>query len=294
MNSSLPPYLRLHVEDKDTPSDPIQALPGIESLAERFENVTGWTLRFHETADSYRRRMDQRGQEQLIPQGKLAIDDMSAKLPAGKSACHRVRCEELVDSINEILGQLESNRVELWKRDAELATAVPVVQPPQDDQHIASRLQTSLTAALEATGAQAAALYVLDDATSELTLRSSVGLSTTQFNHRTRPLQGALADLEALLGHAVVIEDTNLLRHWNPPEDFPAAACVPVSSATTPLGTLWVFDTECRDFSPEETNLLEIIAGRIAAELEREVALAQGSSSVELETVPVTVGIMWF
>ena len=283
MNSSLPPYLRLHVEDKDTPSDPIQALPGIESLAERFENVTGWTLRFHETADSYRRRMDQRGQEQLIPQGKLAIDDMSAKLPAGKSACHRVRCEELVDSINEILGQLESNRVELWKRDAELATAVPVVQPPQDDQHIASRLQTSLTAALEATGAQAAALYVLDDATSELTLRSSVGLSTTQFNHRTRPLQGALADLEALLGHAVVIEDTNLLRHWNPPEDFPAAACVPVSSATTPLGTLWVFDTECRDFSPEETNLLEIIAGRIAAELEREVALAQGSSSVEFE-----------
>jgi sigma-B regulation protein RsbU (phosphoserine phosphatase) len=283
VNSSLPPYLRLHVEDQDKPIDPIQALPGIESLAQRFETVTGWTLRFHETADSYRRRMDQRGHEQLFPQGKLAIDDMSAKLPAGKSACHRVRCEELVDSINELLRQLESNRTELWKRDAELATAVPVVQPAHDDQHIASRLQTSLSAALDATGAQAAALYVLDDATSELTLRSSVGLSTTQFNHRTRPLQGALADLEALLGHAVVIEDTELLRHWNPPEDFPAAACVPVSSATTPLGTLWVFDTENRDFTPEQTNLLEVIAGRIAAELEREVALAQSSSSVELE-----------
>ncbi len=144
MNSSLPPYLRLHVEDQDKPIDPIQALPGIESLAQRFETVTGWTLRFHETADSYRRRMDQRGHEQLFPQGKLAIDDMSAKLPAGKSACHRVRCEELVDSINELLRQLESNRTELWKRDAELATAVPVVQPAHDDQHIASRLQTSL------------------------------------------------------------------------------------------------------------------------------------------------------
>ena len=283
VKSSPHSFLRLHVEDQDKISDPLQSLPGLESLAQRFEDVTGWTLKFRETAESYRRRLDDRGFEESLPQGKLAIDDMSAKLPAGKSACHRVRCEELVDSINNLLGQLESSRSEIWKRDAELATAVPVVQPAEDDQHIASRLQASLNAALESTGAQAAALYVLNDATNELTLRSSVGLATHEFAGRTRPLQGAMADLEALLGHAVVIEDTELLRHWNPPEDFPSAACVPVSSATTPLGTLWVFDTENRDFSTEQTNLLEIVAGRIAAELEREVALAQGAESSEYQ-----------
>ena len=45
-----------------------------------------------------------------------------------------------------------------------------------------------------------------------------------------------MADLEALLGHAVVIEDTDVLRHWNVPEDFPAAVCVPVVDVHDPLG----------------------------------------------------------
>ena len=27
-----------------------------------------------------------------------------------------------------------------------------------------------------------------------------------------------------------VLEDAEILRHWNVPEDFPAAACVPVAS----------------------------------------------------------------
>ena len=50
--------------------------------------------------------------------------------------------------------------------------------------------------------------------------------------------------------------------------------CVPVSSSTTPLGTLWVYSHATRDFSDEQTNLLEVVAGRLAAELERDVLLA--------------------
>ena len=91
VKSSPHSFLRLHVEDQDKISDPLQSLPGLESLAQRFEDVTGWTLKFRETAESYRRRLDDRGFEESLPQGKLTIDDMSAKLPAGKSACHRVR-----------------------------------------------------------------------------------------------------------------------------------------------------------------------------------------------------------
>ncbi len=58
-----------------------------------------------------------------------------------------------------------------------------------------------------------------------------------------------------------------------------AAVCVPVSSSTTPLGTLWVYSHATRDFSDEQTNLLEVVAGRLAAELERDVLLADARAS---------------
>ena len=47
-----------------------------------------------------------------------------------------------------------------------------------------------------------------------------------------------------------------------------SAICVPVASSTTILGTLWIFGSEIRDYSDQEINIVEIIAGRIAAELE--------------------------
>ena len=52
--------------------------------------------------------------------------------------------------------QLAETRMELWKREAELATAVPVVQWPRDGEHIANRLQASLKAAVDASAATAA------------------------------------------------------------------------------------------------------------------------------------------
>ena len=38
-----------------------------------------------------------------------------------------------------------------------------------------------------------------------------------------------------------------------------------------PLGTLWIFCDESRDFSDAQTNILEVVAGRLAADLERQV-----------------------
>ena len=53
-------------------------------------------------------------------------------------------------------------------------------------------------------------------------------------------------------------------------QDYPAAVCVPVSTPTMLLGTLWVFCHKRRDFNDRETNMLEVVAGRLAADLERE------------------------
>jgi phosphoserine phosphatase RsbU/P len=105
-----------------------------------------------------------------------------------------------------------------------------------------------------------------------------------------RPLQGAVADLEALLGHAVVLSDDTLLATWNVPEDFPAAVCVPVATSTTLLGTLWVYSKEKRDFNDRETNVLEVVAGRLATELERETLLRTSHDDAELQTQLAAAG----
>ena len=160
-----------------------------------------------------------------------------------------------------------------WRRESRSRCA------DNDEQHLAERLEAVLKAGTEAIGCQAAGLYLLDEATSELKLRAIWGLPEERLLAPARPLRGAVADLEALVGHAVVLEDTSLLQHWRCPEEFPAAVCVPVSTPSIPLGTLWVYCDESRDFSPEQTNLLEIIAGRLAADLEREMLLAAGTKA---------------
>jgi sigma-B regulation protein RsbU (phosphoserine phosphatase) len=80
----------------------------------------------------------------------------------------------------------------------------------------------------------------------------------------------------------VLLRENSLVRHWNPPEDFPSAICVPVSSPTTILGTLWLFSDKTRDFTDREVNLVEVVAGRLASDLEREMLLLEGVQGKQL------------
>src|SRR6185503_3808708 len=182
-------------------------------------------------------------------------------------------------AMGNLLGEMNRLKRALWEREAELAAGVPVAKRTDNEPHLAERLESVLQGGTQAVGCQAAGLYLLDEATSELKLRAAWGLPNERLLAPARPLRGSVADLEALVGHAVVLEDTSLLPHWRCPEDYPAAVCVPVSSPTVPLGTLWIFSERSRDFSPQETNLIEIIAGRLAADLEREMLLASGAGA---------------
>ncbi len=179
----------------------------------------------------------------------------------------------LADAVGKLWGELIAMRRALWQREAELAAGIPLVL--REDEHappLSERLEAVLRGGAEAVGCEAAALYMLDPATTELKLRSSWGLPQKRLADPARPLRGSLADLEALLGHAVVLADNELHAYWKVPEEgFAACVCVPVASPTIPLGTLWFFSRQERDFSDAQTNILEVVAGRIASDLEREV-----------------------
>jgi serine phosphatase RsbU (regulator of sigma subunit) len=289
VNKNIPSYLKLHVEAVPG-GDARTAAPlsTLDAVCSAFQRATGWPLRYVPRAERRSavppRSADPASHSAEAAAPCLVIDEATVEAQPSESAelpprIDRERVKPLVSALCELLSQFEHTRHTLWQREAELAAGVPVVADGDEAAHLAVRLEAVLRGGAEAVGCQAAALYLLDDATSVLKLRACWNLPEDRFLLPPRPLRGAVADLEALVGHAVVLEDTRLLPHWRTPEDFPSALCVPVSTPTVPLGTLWVFSDRGRDFTAEQTNLVEIVAGRLASDLEREMLLHEGSQS---------------
>ncbi|MGA2255651.1 MAG: GAF domain-containing SpoIIE family protein phosphatase [Thermoguttaceae bacterium] len=189
----------------------------------------------------------------------------------------------LASAIGGMLEETLQLRRALIEREAELAAGVPLVPHPEEPEHLANRLEAVLRGGAQAVGCHAAAMYLLDEATSKLKLRSCWGLPLDRLTAPPRPLKGAVADLESLLGHAVVLEDTPMMHHWRAPEEFAAAVCVPISTSTTILGTLWMFSNGKREFNDSQTNIIEVVAGRLAADLEREMLWQEGFAAAAIK-----------
>lgn len=283
MEPSTPKYLRVAREEPPpSPVPDVSAISGWRRLSRSFLELTGYLLRFlpNEKARSPNEIPVAAprfvGDDAVVPQASLptlGLLRLDAAEPTRHDAPIPPPVRRFAESIAEILGEIMSFQTALWEREAELATAIPLVPHAAEAKHLAERLTEVLRAAAESISAQAAALYLLDEGTTELKLRAAWGLPPGRLAAPPRPLKTALADLEAMLGHAVVLENTQDLSRWQPPEPAASAVCLPIAGPTTILGTLWVFSDRPRSFSERQTDLLEVAAGRITAELEREVAL---------------------
>ena len=202
--------------------------------------------------------------------GHLRMDRINDE-NRGKAPLTVDAAQSLAEGVARQCGEVVELRQALSEREAELAAGVPLVSTRRETSHLAERLDAMLTSAAQMTDCQAAAIYLIDESTSHLKLRSAFGLPESRLLDPPRPLRGSLADLEALLGHAVVLENDTLYDQWNVPERFGAAVCVPIAGPTVILGTLWIFSENARDFTERDTNLIEMTAGRVAAELDREM-----------------------
>lgn len=274
MTKPIPDYLKLHVEESFAVRPQPPDVRGLSDVLEAFRDATGWQLSYVDAhhLDANPAWAMPIGQGDAN-EGKLVLTAGQAPAP-GTLALDAIR--PLAQAIGGLVAEIHRTQSTVWQREAELAAGIPVTLRPAEQQQLAFRLESVLRGGAEAIGCQAAALYLLDDATSHLKLRAAWRLPKNRFLDPPRPLRGAVADLEALVGHAVALEDTALLPHWKVPEDFPAALCVPVASTSTPLGTLWFFAEQTRTFSPEQTHLAEIVAGRLVSDLEREVLVREG------------------
>ncbi len=195
---------------------------------------------------------------------------------------------ELVASLANVLSENYSWRAKLEERESELALCA--VELDTEKASVYSRAKTStrlrdiLRSGARALGAyDAASLALLDSATTSLKTRVVWGLPDDRYLEPPRPLRGARAEVEALMGNAVVLNDV-VGEHWKAPEDFPCSVCAPVVSESTILGVLWFFSNERREVGIRELETLGLISGRVVAELERESLCSVCARSKERKT----------
>ena len=258
----------------DHPS-PAPENPLSPDFMDAFEKVTGWVLGFDECRERTARRKKP-GMRATAPIGQLKIVDMSSHLEPDERPLHRKTCDFLVKQISDLIAMQQKTKLMLQAAQAELATQVPVVVHPADSEQLAELLAGLLDAAAKSLGLQNAALYLLDDNTEFLQLRASVGNAGCNAEQE-RLLTTCPADVEAMAGHAIVVSDSMQSRIWSTPASCESAVCVPVSSMNTILGSLWIMGDSPRQFTDAEVNIVEIVAGRVAAELERAALIRQSA-----------------
>ncbi len=95
-------------------------LPFLEPLCQQFQTVTGWEISFQPDPSHVPGR---------TVFGELSITDMSTYLPAGKSACHRQHCDQLVRTLDELVEVIQDDREML---DQSTTCLAPVVDIPFD------------------------------------------------------------------------------------------------------------------------------------------------------------------
>ncbi len=142
--------------------------------------------------------------------------------------------ESLARALAEMITEAHQWQVALRQREAELAANVQLTFHEPKHHGLAQLLEYILRSGAKAIQCDAAALYLLDHETSLLKTRSIWGLPEERLIDPPRQLGSALADLEAMLGHAVVLNDEEYLaEHWNSPENFPSSVFSATSVSTT-------------------------------------------------------------
>lgn len=275
MTRTIPNYLKLHVEELAAQAK--AAANSLDGLTHSFAAATGWGLPLPKPASSNGRRSRSAATPEPL------VLERAAEATSDAAPLELARVKPLALAIQKVVADLEQAQRAVTEREAELATAIPVGTLREDPRPLVRRLESLLKTATESVQTRSAAAYLLDDATSKLKLRAHYGLATDRLFAPARGLRGQAADLEALLGRAVIMNDTRNSLKWKTPEPCAAALCVPISSPTTPLGTLWLYSDEPRDFTPLQVNLVEVVAGRIAAELERHAACRESFQLGQLQ-----------
>jgi len=262
VTTTIPSYLRVHRgPDFADPSPASLGRDAIEKFWISFAEATRW--RVDSRSGSNDSSID------LLP---VVTDDVGQE---PEVAVRRSTAKQLAESAIELTGQVESIRQTLRRQEAELATRAAILGGVAEQQQLADQLEQTLTDAAAACGCSAAAMYLLDDDTEFLKMRSAYRLPADRLEQPARPLRGSRADLEAMVQGVVTIDNLRetAIDTWNCPESqqtvsdenrstnsIESAICAVITSDDVPVGTLWLFHDQVTEFGPAQ-----VAAARMAA-----------------------------
>ncbi len=287
MKRRYPSHLRLHLEDSNSnapssdltlASNPLNSpREEIQDVLRSFTEATHWSVSERSRQPESKNKMpghhlpNQSGIsnrwrliETMVQDGVLDSSESTES-----SFVPMDRAQNLLASIERLVARLELAEATVRNQEGELATAMGVTSYSDRGRETADRLESILDSVARSVGAVAGALYLLDDETTTLKMRACIGLPKTRLTAPPRELQGSLADLEALLGNAVLLSDIEMMPDWPSPEKFSAALVVPVGSTTMPHGTMWFWSEQPRSYSPTEVEVANLAAGRVMSEIEQ-------------------------
>ncbi len=279
MARKLPSHLKIHVEESAHGQQQGPCSYDSVELMQAFTKATGWIPRSLTTtphmgaSDAEGKRPPLRQRIQLISSDPIdgALDYDPEAMLEMSSFTSEDTAWQLFEQIDALVGQLEEAESKLKVQEAQLATTIAVSIRADEAEVLSSRLEESLQRCAEQTGSDAGAVYLLNETTSQLEMRSCWGMPTNRLSQPARNLRGSMGDLEALMGNAVLLENTSLAAEWNCPEKYAAAMCLPIGSPTMPQGTIWLFSDHVRDFSATDIEIAKSTSDKVLADIERSV-----------------------
>ena len=197
-------HLKLYTErSPKVERPPIEAIGSLPGVLRAFQSLTGWSLRYLSGPEPKPAAGEPIWTVPITPgegspPGHLRLEPLDSAECAGAAgkAMGFENARALASAVAGMLDELQQTRHVLWQREAELAAGVPLVPASDEESHLAEKLQTTLRGAAEAVDCQAAALYLIDEGTTVLKMRSCWGLPFERLMVPARQMKGELADLE--------------------------------------------------------------------------------------------------
>lgn len=174
----------------------------------------------------------------------------------------------------EVLERLVSLESLLQERDQQARSLDELGRMEDAPPALPDVVRRCLRVALQTCQAWGAAFFLADATQTSLQLRMAETLTPGSLPHPRRP-RGKSPDGRALAQGEVLLSVLNEAdREWLP-DGCRIAAVTPVQTTAGPLGTLWIYERRQREWSQRELQSLRMVAGQLAAGLERIVLLQE-------------------
>lgn len=279
-----PTHLRLHSESLDDATGDVATATSrrqkrkrsdrpdsdrsgtVDQFLEAYAEVTGWRIDGDDGLDG--------PSFDLLPATTMdamtTAEDLESTPAVGRSSARRLAeaaaalAQQWADSgPTDVAPTSPSRQRNTSRTTAQLGESLAPEKP-------ADHLEQILADAVAGANFDAAAIYLLDDDTTELRLHALFGLDPSRCDLPPRSLAECRGDLEALVKGVVTIDDIHAgpVDSWDCPEpEFTAAICATICAAEFPIGTLWLFGHQAMPITPSEAAVARLAASHIASEL---------------------------